>query len=519
MQVEEFLEISARRFPEKTALVSGAQRLTYREIEERSNQFSYGLIATGVRRGDRVAVYLDNSVEAVLSVFAVLKAGAVFMMVNPGTKAEKLTYVLNNSRAKTLIAQRQKVRSIQSCWRNTPDLETVLVVGQEMEPLEDGEKNIISWEQLVSQHSQVIQPPPKRAIDIDLAALMYTSGSTGNPKGVVMTHLNMVSVSNSIITYLENTPDDIILNALPLSFGYGLYQVLMAFKVGGTVVLERSFTFPHAVLEKMMEERVTGFPIVPTMSAILLQLDLTKYPLPSLRYITNAGAALPVHHIVKLRELLPDTKLYPMYGLTECKRVSYLPPEQVALRPTSVGKAIPNVEVFIVDEQGAQLPQGQVGELVVRGSNVMKGYWERPEETARTLKPGPLPGEKVLYTGDLFRMDEEGYLYWVGRKDDIIKSRGEKISPIEVENALYTLEGVAMAAVIGVPDDVFGQVVKAVITLKEGVHLTTKDILRHCAQHLEEFMVPKLVEFRDAMPKTTSGKIDKREVAALRDSK
>lgn len=517
MQVEEFLELSARRFPEKTALVSGAQRLSYREIAEHSNRLAHGLIAVGVRRGDRVAVYLDNSVDAVLSVFAILKAGAVFMMVNPTTKVAKLTYVLNNSRARALITQRQKMGEIQSCWCHTPDLETVLVVGNDGESLEGGQKRMVSWAKLMAEHSQAIQPPPRHAVDIDLAALIYTSGSTGNPKGVVMTHLNMVAAATSITTYLENTSDDIILNVLPLSFDYGLYQVLMGFKVGGTVVLERSFTYPHAVLETLMKERVTGFPIVPTMSAILLQMDLTKYRFPYLRYITNTGAALPTQHIMKLRQLFPHTRVYSMFGLTECKRVSYLPPEQLDNRPTSVGKAMPNVEVYIVNEQGQRLPPGEVGELVVRGSNVMKGYWELPEETAKILKPGPLPGEQVLYTGDQFRMDEEGYLYWIGRKDDIIKSRGEKVSPKEVEDVLYSLEGVAMAAVIGVPDEVLGQAIKAVITLKEGVRVTAKDVLRHCTRHLEEFMVPKLVEFRETMPRTATGKIDKRELAAQKE--
>jgi acyl-CoA synthetase (AMP-forming)/AMP-acid ligase II len=289
--------------------------------------------------------------------------------------------------------------------------------------------------------------------------------------------------------------------------------VLTGLKIGGTVVLEPSFTYPHAVLQRMMDERVTGLAIVPTVAAILLQMDFSTYRFPHLRYITNAGAALPTPHIPKLRERFPQTRLYLMYGLTECKRVSYLPPDQLDRRPTSVGKPMPNVEAYIVDEHGQRLPPGDVGELVVRGSNVMKGYWNLPEETARALKPGLLPGEKVLHTGDLFRMDEEGYLYWIGRVDDIIKSRGEKVSPREVENVLYGLEGVAMAAVIGVPDAVLGQAVKAVITVIEGMHLTLNDVLRHCARHLEDYMIPSLVEFREAMPKTAAGKIDKQELA------
>ena len=266
----------------------------------------------------------------------------------------------------------------------------------------------------------------------------------------MLTHLNIVSAATSITTYLENTPDDIIINLLPLSFDYGLYQVLMAFKVGGTIVLERSFTYPHTVIETIIREKVTGLPIVPTISAVLLQLDLSPYKFPDLRYISNTAAALPTHHIIRLRELFPHVRIYSMYGLTECKRVSYLPPDQIDIRPTSVGRGMPNEEVYIVDEKGQRVPPGVVGELVVRGSNVMKGYWELPEETEEKLKPGPFPGEKVLYTGDLFRMDEEGYLYFFGRKDDIIKTRGEKVSPKEVEDVLYSLPGIAEAAVIGV---------------------------------------------------------------------
>jgi acyl-CoA ligase (AMP-forming) (exosortase A-associated) len=514
MQLEAFLEQSAQQFPEKTALVCGEQRLSFAQIEEACNRLAHGLIAMGVRRGDRVAVYLDNTVEAVVSIFAILKAGAVFMCVNPTTKAEKLTYILNNSGARVLITQSQKVKSVQACRENMSDLEAVLVAGQGVEQVAPAPERVVAWETLMAEHSERVQPPAKHSIDIDMAALIYTSGSTGNPKGVVMTHLNMVAAATSITTYLENTPDDIILNVLPLSFDYGLYQILMGFKCGGTVVLERSFTYPHAVLQRLMAERATGFPLVPTMAAILLQMDLTPYRFPCLRYITNTGAALPTHHIMKLRELFPQTKVYSMFGLTECKRVSYLPPEQLDSRPTSVGKAMPNVEVYIVNAQGQRLPPGEVGELVVRGANVMQGYWRLPEETARMLKPGPVPGEQVLHTGDLFRMDAEGYLYWIGRQDDIIKSRGEKVSPKEVENVLYGLEGVAMAAVIGVPDTVLGQAIKAMITLKEGVHLTQNDVLRHCARHLEDFMVPTLVEFCDTMPKTTTGKIDKRELAA-----
>jgi acyl-CoA synthetase (AMP-forming)/AMP-acid ligase II len=207
--------------------------------------------------------------------------------------------------------------------------------------------------------------------------------------------------------------------------------------------------------------------------------------------------------------LFPHTELFLMYGLTECKRVCFLAPDQVDRRPTSVGKAMPNVEAYIVDEAGNRLPPGQTGELVVRGSNVMRGYWNLPEETDKALRPGPLPGERVLHTGDLFRMDAEGYLYFVGRRDDMIKSRGEKVSPAEIENVLHRLKGVSMAAVGGVPDPIQGVVIKAFIVTNPGVALTEKEVLRHCSKHLEDYMIPRIVEFRDSFPRTESGKVDK----------
>jgi acyl-CoA synthetase (AMP-forming)/AMP-acid ligase II len=326
----------------------------------------------------------------------------------------------------------------------------------------------------------------------------------------MFTHSNMVSVATSITTYLKNTPDDVILNVLPLSFGYGLFQVLMGAKIGGTVVLERSFAYPRAVVQTLVRERVTGFPLVPTMAAMLLQMDLAKVDWSSLRYLTSAGAALPTEHIVRLRKALPHVQIYSMYGLTECARVSYLDPAEIDRRPASVGQGMPNQEVFIVDEHNCRVGPGVVGELVVRGAHVMKGYWELPAETAARLRPGPLLGESVLYTGDLFRMDDEGYLYFVARKDDIIKSRGEKVSPKEVEDVLHAHPEIAEAAVVGVPDEILGQAVKAAVVVKGGSRLTERDVLRHCAGRLEDFAVPKLVEFRDSLPRTANGKIDRK---------
>ena len=509
MQLEEFLEQTAARTPDKVALIVGNRQLTYREIETEANQLAHGLIARGVQRGDRVVLFLDNCVEAAVGVWAVLKAGAVFVMANPTTKPDKLTYLLNNSRAACIIGQSKRLCGCESIWSETPHLQNVIVVGNP-DDVTDCTHPLTGWNDLVAEHSDNVTPPVKRCIDVDLAALVYTSGSTGNPKGVMLTHANMVAANRSISTYLCNTADDVVINVLPLSFDYGLYQWLMCCNFGGTLVLEKSFTYPHAVLERIVKLGVTGFPIVPTIVAILLQMDLKKYDLSKLRYFSNTGAAFPVEHIATLRKLLPDVTIYSMYGLTECKRVSYLPPEEIDRRTDSVGIAMPNCETMILDDDGNELGPNEVGELVVRGSNVMKGYWEAPELTAQRLRPGSIPHEMWLSTGDLFRSDEDGFLYWVGRKDDIIKSRGEKVSPREVEDVLHQHPQIAEAAVVGVEDDVLGQAVRAVVRLQSDAEVSVRDVQSHCRSFLEDFMVPQQVEFRDALPRTANGKIDKK---------
>jgi amino acid adenylation domain-containing protein len=508
MRVEQFLKDSARRFGDKVALVAGGARLTYRDLDRASDRLAGALTARGIARGDRVAIFMDNCREAVIAIFAALKAGAVFSPINPSTKADKLAYVINNCRARALITQDKLRAAANAALAEAPSIALVLVAGAG-EPTVRG---AVSFEAALAAD----QPPPSNpGIDRDLAMLVYTSGSTGFPKGVMMTHGNVVAAATSITTYLENTPDDVILNVLPISFDYGLYQVLMAAQVGATLVLEQSFAFPQAILAKMQAERVTGLPLVPTMAAMILQMrDLTPGAFPHLRYITNTAAALPPAHITRLQELFPATRLYSMYGLTECKRCTYLPPEELAGRPGSVGIAIPGTEAYVVDADGERAAAGETGELVIRGAHVMQGYWENPEATARALRPGPYPWEKVLCTGDLFRADADGFLYFVGRKDDIIKTRGEKVSPKEVENALYGLPGIREAAVVGVPDPILGFAIKAVVAADPGANLTAHDVIRHCARHLEDFMVPKMVEFRDALPKTESGKISRREVAA-----
>jgi long-chain acyl-CoA synthetase len=454
-----------------------------------------------------VVVYMPNATASVIAIFGILKAGGVFVVVNHTTKQDKLAYILQNSQSAAVLTDPRRFEAVQDAMSGLASLKLVVVAGDASLPEPDSQQ--VPCLSLASVYLQFKPEQPARStIDLDLACLIYTSGSTGEPKGVMSDHSNVLFAASSIIEYIGNVEDDIVICLLPLSFDYGLYQLLMTFKFGGTLVLESSFAYPAAILKLMEQQHVTGLPGVPTIFSILLQTDLSPYDLSSLRYLTNTAAALPPSHILQLRDKFPGTRLFSMYGLTETKRTLYLPPAQLDIRPGSVGIPIPGTEAWLEDEDGVRLPPGSTGELVVRGRHVMRGYWNDPVTSAVRFRPGKLPHERLCYTGDLFRTDDEGYFYFVGRKDDIIKSRGEKVAPKEVENVLYMLPGVVEAAVIGVEDPVLGQAVKAFLVV-EGVELTDKQVLAHCRAHLEDFMVPKYVEFRNQLEKTSSGKIKK----------
>jgi amino acid adenylation domain-containing protein len=503
MRVEEFLRASAVRYPDKTAIVAGGRRLSYAEFDDLSDRLAASLEAHGIRRGDRVLVFMDNCWEAAVSIFAALKAGAVFSPINPSTKADKLGFVMRNCRASAVLTQAKLAGATAAAIGDAPSVQLVVVAGDAGEAL----PGALSFEDCLSAEPCRVE---HRGIDVDLAMLIYTSGSTGRPKGVMMTHRNMEAGSASITGLLGNTPDDIVLSVLPLSFNYGLYQLVMMVRMGGTLVLEKSFAFPQAIFETMRRERVTGFPLVPTMAAMIVRIaNLEPGSFPSLRYVTNTAAALPPSHIAHLRNLWPDARIHSMYGLTECKRCTALPPEELDARPTSVGVAIPNSEAYIVDADGARAPHGETGELVIRGPHVMQGYWEDEEATNAVLRPGDHPWERVLHTGDLFRADSDGYLYFVGRKCDIIKSRGEKVPPREVEAVLLNCPGILEALVVGVPDPLLGHAIKALVVASDP-QPAARDVIRHCAKNLEDYMVPKSIEFRDELPRTDTGKLSRR---------
>jgi amino acid adenylation domain-containing protein len=511
--LQDYLTLSAGRLPDKVALVCDGRRTTFSCLHKQVTALAATLAAHGVQRGDRVVIFADNTVETAVAFWAALTANAVATILSTQTKAQKLTYLLNDCAASTVISHTRYLGILESALHDCPSVRTLIVAGTEGGLA--APPDAVSWESALAQGRD--QPPPERRnIDIDLAAIVYTSGSTGEPKGVMLTHRNMMAASTSISTYLQNIEDDVILAALPFSFDYGLYQMIMAWQRGARLVLERSFAYPTDVLRKVVSERVTGLPGVPTVFATLAAMkNLGEFDLSSIRYITNTAAALSLRQIRFLTELCPRARVYSMYGLTECKRCSYLPPEDLARKPTSVGIPIPNTECWIVDEADRRLGPNEVGQLVVRGANVMRGYWGKPDATARRLRPGPLPGEMVLYTGDLCRMDEEGYLYFVARMDDVIKCRGEKIAPTEVERALLDIPGVREAAVVGLPDEVQGHLVGAFVVLEDDSGLSDKSIQVECRKRLESRLVPTLVSVVPTLPKTSSGKTDKRAILQL----
>jgi acyl-CoA synthetase (AMP-forming)/AMP-acid ligase II len=324
----------------------------------------------------------------------------------------------------------------------------------------------------------------------------------------------MAFAVGSLCEYQRLQTDDVLINMLPMAFDYGLYQLLMSVEMGAALVLERSFTYPAEVFARMMEHGVTHFPGVPTIYTMMIAAHRRK-PLefPGVRRVTNTAAALHPALFPTLREIFPNALLFPMYGLTECKRVSYLPPELVDAKPGSVGIAIPGTEVYLRSPEGDVVPPGEAGILHVRGPHVMRGYWNNPERTDRMLKPGDIPGERVLCTGDWFRMDEDGCLYFLSRSDDIIKTRGEKVSPAEVEAALHAVPGVQEAVVIGVADEVLGQAIRAFVVPEAGATLDERGLRRELVNRLENFMVPRDIILRDELPRSPNGKIDRQALA------
>jgi acyl-CoA ligase (AMP-forming) (exosortase A-associated) len=504
------LRESTRRLPEKEALVHGTERLTYRDVALRVDGLAAGLRKAGAQHGDRIGIYLEASIPQVISIFGISRAAGAYVPINALLHAEQVIHIARDCGMKGLITTAEKLATLAEALPKISSLEFVVVVG--------GGATAPSAK--VYQYEEFCKLPlpadwRETGIEKDLAAILYTSGSTGKPKGVMLSHANVVAGSRIVTTYLGITKSERILAVLPFSFDAGMNQLMTAFENGATCVLI-NFVFAREIVQTLVKERITGLAGVPTLWSLLAQSTstLAKQPSIHLRYITNTGGAMPQAVLKILREVLPTTKIFLMYGLTEAFRSTYLPPEELDRRPTSMGKAIPDTEILVLNEQGQLCKPGEIGELVHRGPTVSMGYWNRPEDTARALRPNPLllpelgDCERVCYSGDLVKMDEDGFFYFVGRRDTMIKSSGFRISPTEVEEVLFQSGKLRGAAVIGVPDETLGQTIKAFIVPRDGEPLDIGALTTYCAEKLPRYMVPKAFEVLTELPKTSSGKVD-----------
>ena len=497
---------SAERFPERPALHFRDDTLNYRQLADAITEFADAAVARGLKAGERIAFFLPKQFETAIAIFGTAAAGGVFVPVNPLLKPQQVAYILRDCNVRTLITAKGRYEQLKDVLRDCPDLnETVLVDGEV-----DG---TVSWTQFLASANG---SQPHRRIDGDVVSILYTSGSTGNPKGVVLSHRNMVAGAHSVAEYLENTPDDRLLAVLPLSFDYGLSQLTTAFSVGASVAL-MDYLLPNDVIKACVKHRITGLAAVPPLWVQLAQLEWPQAAKDTLRYFTNSGGHMPFATLQGLRAQLPKTTPFLMYGLTEAFRSTFLPPSEVDKRPGSMGKAIPNAEIVVLREDGSECAADEPGELVHRGALVSLGYWNSPDKTAERFKILPkrvnglmLP-EIAVFSGDTVKKDADGFLYFIGRKDDMIKCSGNRISPSELEDVVYRQQGIAEVAALGIAHDTLGQAV--VLVLKTTSDYSEANLLATLKAELPNFMQPQKLIIRDNLPRNPNGKIDRKALS------
>jgi acyl-CoA ligase (AMP-forming) (exosortase A-associated) len=515
--VHHLLLHTAIRSPDAEALVYQGQRLSYRDLAAQVSGCGQGLLTQGLKRADRVAVYLEKRIETVVGLFGAVSAGGVFVPVNPLLKPEQVAYILADCNVKVLITSADRLKLlIPALEAHCPDLSTVLLVDQSQVTTPLTKWTIVSWNDILQSESGL---RPHDMIDVDMAAILYTSGSTGKPKGVVLSHRNIAAGAHSVAQYLELSSSDRILSVLPLSFDYGLNQITTAFLTGASAVL-MNYLFPRDVIKAAAEEKITGLAAVPPLWVQLAQLPWPSSVVENLRYITNSGGHMPEPTLQALRKALPQTKPFLMYGLTEAFRSTFLPPDQVDKRPDSIGKAIPNAEILVVREDGTECAPDEPGELVHRGVHVSLGYWNDVEKTAERFKPVPgqasglVMPEMAVWSGDTVRRDNEGFLYFISRRDEMIKTSGYRVSPTEVEEVIYATGLVSEAAAFGVAHPTLGQAIVVVVVPNSGTELTPDALLVAAKRDLPAFMVPhKIIIHRDSLPRNPNGKIDRKALA------
>jgi len=517
--LHELIALSAQRSPHAMALAYGKDSLCYGDLQEAVSHFAGGLMNLGLQRGERVAIYLEKRFETVIASFGAPAAGGVFVPLNPLLKAEQVAYILRDCNVRVLVTSPERLSLLEPILAECHDLRQVVVLESEQELPAGGALSYCRW-------SELLAAPPRtghRVIDTDMVAILYTSGSTGKPKGVVLSHRNMVAGAKSVATYLDNRPEDTLLAALPLSFDAGFSQLTTAFHVGARVVL-LNYLLPRDVLKALEREKVTGLTAVPPLYIQLAQLEWPASITEHLRYFANTGGRMPRETLVALRERMPKPTPFLMYGLTEAFRSTFLPPAEVDRRPDSIGKAIPNAEILVLREDGSPCAPNEPGELVHRGALVGMGYWNDPEKTAERYKPlsAHAPGrqaglvlpELAVFSGDTVRMDEEGFLYFIGRRDEMMKTSGYRVSPTEVEEILYETKLIGECVAFGVEHQTLGQAIQVIATAPASGTLDVETLLAECRSRMPAYMVPAGIEVRPGpLPRNPNGKIDRKTLS------
>lgn len=502
----------AHRAGDTAAVTYKDSTLTYAQVWREVRSFGVGLKRLGLMRGDRVGIYLDKRLETVIAIFGTSAASGVFVPVNPVLRQKQVGYILDNCSCRVLVTTPERLALLREELASCSALEHVIVLGEP--PISNGEHyKVTSWSEVLRDSASDAWQD-QSGVDSDMAAILYTSGSTGKPKGVVLSHRNLIVGAESVSSYLENAATDVILAALPLSFDAGFSQLTTAFNVGAHVVLV-NYLLPEDVIRQCAAHGVTGLTAVPPLWIQLAEKNWPVEATRSMRYFANTGGRMSKATLDRLRSIFPGAKPYLMYGLTEAFRSTYLDPAEVDRRPDSIGKAIPNAEILVVRPDGTLCEPGEQGELVHRGPLVSLGYWKDPERTAERFKPVParddglcLP-EMAVWSGDIVVSDAEGFLYFVGRNDEMIKTSGYRVSPTEIEEIAYGTGFVRDAVALGMEDPKLGQHIVLLVSPVKDQEIDPEALLREFRKQVPFYMVPQRIIVRSALPRSPNGKFDR----------
>jgi len=517
--LQQLLTLSAKQNPNQEAVIYKNRGMTYEELERASNQLAHILRINGIERGDRVGIYLNKSLESVVAIFGILKAGAVYVPLDPSAPVKRVAFIIGNCGMKALVSTQRKMTGLLTAL---PDSSPVrcLILADEDAPTDDGTASRakkVAWPEVLQQPAN--SPPSVPVIEDDLAYILYTSGSTGEPKGVMISHRASLTFVDWAYECFQVQATDRVSNHAPLHFDLSIFDIFTTIKAGATVILvpEELTIFPVNLANFIEEQRITIWYSVPSaLTRLVLHGNLESHRFPHLRTILFAGEVFPVKYLRQLKTLIPHAEYYNLYGPTETNvctfyQVKDIPPDRVD--PFPIGKACANTEVFAINDRNEIAKPGEVGELYARGPSLMKGYWGMPEKTKTVLVPHPvhppLWEERVYRIGDLVKQDEEGNYLFLGRRDNMIKSRGYRIELGEIETALYSHPKIEEVAAIAIPDEQIGNAIKAVVVAREAAELTKGELESFCSKRIPKYMIPDIIEFRTSLPKTSTGKVDR----------